>query len=75
PAKIVKLASEYEVAVGQSVYLHCQAEGNPKPTYAWNPCESVCHESTLNIPGVVSDGIYLCKVTNGLGSDTKHTSV
>ncbi|KAJ7389507.1 Vascular cell adhesion [Desmophyllum pertusum] len=75
PAKIVKLASEYEVAVGQSVSLNCQAEGNPKPTYAWNPCERVCHESTLNIPGVVSDGIYTCKVTNGLESDTKHTSV
>ncbi|KAJ7389500.1 hypothetical protein OS493_031152 [Desmophyllum pertusum] len=75
PAKIVKLTSEYEIAAGQSVSLHCQAEGNPKPTYTWTPCESVCHESTLNIPGVVSDGIYTCKVTNGLGSDTKHTSV
>ncbi|KAJ7320930.1 Protein turtle A-like [Desmophyllum pertusum] len=71
PAKIVKLASEYEVAVGQSVSLHCQAEGNPKPTYIWTPCESVCHESTLNIPGVLSDGVYTCKVTNGLGSDAK----
>ncbi|KAJ7370510.1 Vascular cell adhesion, partial [Desmophyllum pertusum] len=75
PAKIVKLASEYEVAVGQSVSLRCQAEGNPKPTYTWTPCESVCHESTLNIPGVLSDGVYTCKVANGLGSDRRFTSL
>ncbi|KAJ7323695.1 Vascular cell adhesion, partial [Desmophyllum pertusum] len=75
PTKIVKLASEYEVAVGQSVSLHCQAEGNPKPTYTWTPCESVCHQSTLNISGVLSDGVYTCKVTNGLGSDRRFTSL
>ncbi|KAL9964689.1 hypothetical protein ACROYT_G028364 [Oculina patagonica] len=33
PAKIVKLASEHEVAAQQGVSLHCQAEGNPQPTY------------------------------------------
>ncbi|KAL9964183.1 hypothetical protein ACROYT_G027778 [Oculina patagonica] len=77
PAKIVKLASKLKVsAVQQSVSLHCQAEGNPKPTYTWTPCDPrkrLCHESMLNISEVVDDDIFSCKVTNVLGSDTRYT--
>ncbi|KAL9964680.1 hypothetical protein ACROYT_G028355 [Oculina patagonica] len=78
PAKIVKLASEYEVAAQQGASLHCQAEGNPQPTYTWTPCEpqnSVCDESTLHISEVLNDGVYTCKVTNYLGSNSKSTSL
>ena len=78
PAKIVKLKSEHEVAAQQSVTLDCQAEGNPQPTYSWTPCDpqqSVCHESTLNIPEVLSDIVYTCNVTNSLGGDARNTSV
>ena len=78
PAKIVKLASEYEVAVQQSVSLQCEAEGNPQPSYTWTPCEPhriVCHESVLNIPDVLNDVVYSCKVTNALGTDTRYTSL
>ncbi len=78
PPKIVKLAIEHEVAVQQSVYLDCQAEGNPQPTYTWTPCEpqnSVCHESTLHIAEALSDGFYSCQVTNVLSTDTRYTIV
>ena len=78
PAKIVKLPSEYEVTTQESLSLHCQAEGNPQPTYTWTPCEpqqSTCHESTLFIPVVPNDAVYSCNVTNVLGSDTTKTSI
>ena len=78
PAKVVKLASEQKVAVQQNVILHCEAEGNPQPTYTWTPCNpqgQVCYESTLNISNVLNDSVYSCKVTNLLGNDTRNTSV
>ena len=78
PAMIVKLPSEYAVAAKESLSLHCQAEGNPQPSYTWTPCESqqcVCHESRHNISEVVNNGIYTCKVTNFLGTDARITSV
>ena len=78
PVKIVQVANEYEVAAQQSVSLHCEAEGNPQPTYTWTPCEpqqSTCHESTLTIPEVLSDGVYSCKVSNVLGTDTRYASL
>ena len=78
PAKIVKLASELEVAAQQSVSLRCTAEGNPEPDYFWTPCDpqqSVCNESTLHISEVLSDVIYTCNVTNNLGSDARNTSL
>ena len=58
--------------------LHCQAEGNPLPTYSWIPCDpqqSVCNNSALNITEVLSDIVYTCNVTNVLGSDARNTSL
>ncbi|KAL9964688.1 hypothetical protein ACROYT_G028363 [Oculina patagonica] len=78
PVTIVKFESEYEVAEQQSVSLHCQAEGNPQPTYTWTPCDpqrNVCHESTLHISEVLNDGVFSCKVTNVLGTDTRYTTL
>ncbi|XP_078379861.1 fibroblast growth factor receptor 1-A-like [Oculina patagonica] len=78
PPKVVKLAIEHEVAAQQGVSLHCQAEGNPQPTYTWTPCDpqnSVCDESTLHIAKALSDGFYSCQVTNVLGTDTRYTIV
>ena len=78
PAKIIKLASEHEVAAQQSVSLDCQAEGNPQPSYSWTPCDpqqSVCNKRTLNISEVLSDIVYTCNVTNVLGSDARNTSL
>jgi len=80
PAKIVpsRHKREHEVAAQQGVSLDCPAEGNPKPTYAWIPCDpqqSVCHMSTLIIPEVLKDTNYSCRVENFLGSDTANTSL
>ena len=79
PAKIVKLASEHEAASQLSLSLHCQAEGNPPPTYTWTPCDPqqiVCHKSVL-IFQASSKSIYTftCKVANTLGSDTRNTTL
>ena len=78
PAKIIKLASEHKVAVQESISLHCQAEGNPQPSYTWTPCgpqQNTCHESVLDISEVLNDIDYTCNVTNVLGSDSKRTSL
>jgi len=80
PAKIVasRHKREQEVATQQRVSLDCPAEGNPKPTYTWTPCDpqqSVCHESTLIILEAVMDTNYSCTVENLLGSDTINTSL
>jgi len=80
PAKIVRSRHkrEREVAAQQRVSLDCPAEGNPKPTYTWTPCDpqqSVCHMSTLIIPEVLKDTNYSCRVENDLGSDTTNTSL
>jgi len=77
PAKIVKLVSEHEVAAQQSVSLDCQAEGNPKPTYTWTPCDpqqSVCQKSVLHFQASdKSVYAFTCKVENNLGSDKRNT--
>jgi len=77
PAKIVKLVSEHEVAAQQSVSLDCQAEGNPKPTYTWTPCDpqqSVCQKSVLHFQASdKSVHAFTCKVENNLGSDKRNT--
>ena len=79
PAKIANLESEHEVAAQQRVSLHCNAEGNPQPTYAWTPCDpqqNVCHESVLNVPtGKKSVYTFTCKVENNLGSDRRNSSI
>ena len=79
PAKIVEvIASEHKVAVEQSVSLQCRAEGDPPPSYRWTPCEppqSVCQDKVLNISKVLNDGVYVCTVTNVLGSDAGNISV
>ncbi|XP_020602478.1 hemicentin-2-like [Orbicella faveolata] len=80
PAKIVtsRHKRDLEVAAQQRVSLDCPAEGNPKPTYTWTPCDpqqSACHESTLFIPEVLKDMNYSCRVENFLGSDTANTSL
>ncbi|XP_022803731.1 limbic system-associated membrane protein-like isoform X1 [Stylophora pistillata] len=78
PAKVIKLASEHEVAGKKSVNLQCEAEGNPQPAYTWSPCDpqnQACHESTLTISNVLYDAVYSCNVANGLGSDTRRTNV
>ena len=72
------LSTEYNASLHQSVTLHCRAEGNPQPKFMWSPCdprENVCNESTLIIPKVLNDGVYTCKVTNKLGSDSANTNV
>ena len=79
PAKIVNFKSEHEVAAQQSVSLECQAEGNPKPTYTWTPCDpeqSVCHESMLKFQAS-SESVYtfICKAENHLDSDTRNTTL
>ena len=83
PAKIVKLASEHEASLQLSLSLHCQAEGNPPPSYSWTPCgtpcdpqQVVCHESLLIFPAR-DKSIYMftCKVANNLGSDTRNTTL
>ena len=63
--------------VQQSVTLNCQAEGNPRPSYTWTPCDpgQVCDKSILVISKVLNDGVYACKVTNEFGSDAKYTIV
>ena len=72
------LKREYEVAAHQSVSLDGPAIGNPKPTYAWTPCDpqqSACQKSTLIIPEVLKDMNYSCRVENFLGSDAANISV
>ena len=72
------LLTKYKVAMHQGLSLHCQAEGNPQPTFTWTPCDpqkKVCDKSTLIISEVSNDGVYTCKVTNKLGSDSANTNV
>ena len=75
PSRIVYLPNEYNLAVHQSVSLHCRAEGTPDPSFTWTPCKDVCNKSTLIIPEVWNDGVYNCTVTNILGSDSGSTKV
>ena len=73
--KIINLPSEYNASVLQSLSLDCQAEGNPKPSFTWTPCEDGCNNSTLVIPEVWNDTVYTCNVTNSLGSDLAEASI
>jgi len=78
-AEIVQLVSEHKVTSQQSLSLHCQADGNPNPTYSWTPCDpqqSVCNESVLDFEAS-NESIYTftCKVENFLGSDTRITTI
>lgn len=77
PAKVIEVsASKQDVEVQESVSLQCKAEGNPWPNYTWIPCnEQVCHESRLVVSEVLYDDVYICNVTNSLGSDSGNVSV
>ncbi|XP_022800751.1 fibroblast growth factor receptor homolog 1-like [Stylophora pistillata] len=77
PAKIAEFQPEYIVGLEQSVTLNCNAEGNPPPTHTWTPCgsEQVCDKSTLNIPQVLNDTSYTCRVANVHGHDSKTANV
>ena len=75
PSRIVNLPIEYNVSVHQSVSLHCQAEGNPEPSFTWTPCKDACDKRTLIIPEVLNDTVYTCTVANNLGSDSASTGV
>lgn len=80
PAKIVNFPTEYLVGFQRSVTLFCGAEGNPPPNYTWTPCnkfvtEQVCDKKTLDISQVCEDANYTFIVANGVGSDSKTTSV
>ena len=83
PAKIVKLVSEHELAAQQSVALDCQAEGNPLPTYSWNPCGTTCDAQQIECNERLlifqdrhkSVYTFTCKVKNNLGSDTRNTTL
>ena len=78
PVKVVKFQPEYIVGVQQSVTLHCEAEGNPPPTYTWTPCndpEQVCDKNTLDISQVLSDTSYTCRVANVHGDDSKTANI
>ena len=60
--------------------LVCRADGNPRPTYSWTPCDSkqrrVCHESMLNFQASnTSVYTFTCKVENNLGNDTGNTTL
>jgi len=69
-------ATRQDVEVQESVSLECTAEGNPPPNYTWMPCnERVCHESKLVISEVLYDDVYVCTVTNSLGSDSGNVSI
>jgi len=79
PVKIVKLVSEHEISTQQRVFLDCQTEGNPPPSYSWTPCDpqqSACNESVLHFQ-VSNTSVYTitCRVENTLGSDARNTTL
>ena len=78
PPNIVDFQPEYMVGVQQSVYLNCEAEGNPPPTYTWTPCNDpgqVCDKNALHISQVLNDTSYTCRVANVYGNDSKTANV
>lgn len=71
-------AQEVTIALGKTLNLECEAEGNPKPTTRWlKSDEEITSESSLNIESLTNDdaGTYTCIAENSLGRARKTVKV
>ncbi|XP_686205.6 uncharacterized protein igsf9b isoform X1 [Danio rerio] len=74
-----------EVLLGESLTLHCDAHGNPKPTIIWRKYLSAAEKQeeiqvlneTLSLSKVTREtaGIYKCHVSNSEGNLTHSTQL
>uniref|UniRef100_A0A673M3E2 Uncharacterized LOC107714578 n=1 Tax=Sinocyclocheilus rhinocerous TaxID=307959 RepID=A0A673M3E2_9TELE len=66
-----------EVMLGESLTLHCDAHGNPKPTIIWRKDGSDVLNETLSLSKVTREttGIYKCHVSNSEGNLTHITQL
>lgn len=63
---------------GDTVFLRCNATGNPTPTYEWRIASNLLsrkHSITVNLSSDANFGNYSCVVRNSVGYTTHNVEV
>ena len=81
PPEIVSSPSDKEAVEGDTLKLHCNATGNPKPHITWTKegeSSVLSTSGTLELTNLSSEDngvVYNCKVSNSLGFDEANATI